>query len=143
MQYLLSIILLSGLMAAAAHSQVAVITHLHTPTDTVSKTQLLDFYTGDVRAWESGRQVVVFDLKPKNETKKLFYQYLGKSPSRMKSIWMKRMLLGEGDPPEACDTEEELLEKVANTPGAIGFVSKTKAATLDSVKTLVLINKKD
>ena len=55
----------------------------------------------------------------------------------MKSIWLKKMLSGEGDPPESMKTEEEMLKKVALTPGAIGFVSQARAS--DEVKTLILI----
>jgi ABC-type phosphate transport system substrate-binding protein len=33
------------------------------------------------------------------------------------------MLSGEGDPPPALNSEEEMLKKVEKTKGAIGFVS--------------------
>jgi ABC-type phosphate transport system substrate-binding protein len=72
--------------------------------------------------------------------KKTFYKYLGKSSSRMKSIWLKRMLSGEGDPPQAFKSEEELLQKVMLTPGAVGFVATEKVN--EQVKVLVVIEEK-
>ncbi|MEE9169692.1 MAG: hypothetical protein V3U73_07985, partial [bacterium] len=92
--------------ASSAPAQVSVIAHKSVPLDEIERLQLLDFYTGDIRAWSNGEPVVVFDLKPKGEVKKAFYNFLGKSSSRMKSIWMKKMLSGEGDPPEALVSEE-------------------------------------
>ena len=86
-----------------------------------------------------GEPVIVKDLKPKNEVKKIFYKFLGKSPSRMKSIWMKKMLSGESDPPEAVKSEQEMVRKIASTPGAIGFVAQESASS--AVKTLLIIRK--
>ncbi len=120
-------------------SQVAVIAHKSVPVDTIKKSELLDFYTGDIKKWHDGQPLVILDLKPRGDTKKAFYKFLGKSPSRMKSIWLKMMLSGEGDPPLSMRSEDELLKKVASTPGAIGFVSKRRAT--GDVKTLSLIEK--
>ena len=121
-------------------SQVAVIAHKSVPVDTIKKSELLDFYTADVKKWINGEKVIVNDLKPKGEVKKIFYKFLGKTPSRMKSIWLRNMLSGEGDPPEALKSEEEMLQKIAATPGAIGFLSHTKVD--NNVKTLIVIKKK-
>ena len=126
--------------AEASFSQVAVIAHKSVPVDTIKKSELLDFYTADIKKWINGDKVIVNDLKPKGEVKKIFYKFLGKTPSRMKSIWLRNMLSGEGDPPEALKSEEEMLQKIAATPGAIGFLSHTKVD--NNVKTLMVIKKK-
>ena len=125
--------------AETSFSQVAVIAHKSVPVDTIMKAELLDFYTGDIRKWNDEQPVLILDLKPRGDTKKAFYKFLGKSPSRMKSIWLKKMLSGEGDPPLSMRSEDELLKKVASTPGAIGFVSQRRAT--GDVKTLFLIEK--
>jgi ABC-type phosphate transport system substrate-binding protein len=108
----------------ASLSQVAVIAHKSVPIDHIEKSELLDFFTGDIKKWNDEQPVVILDLKPRGDIKKAFYKFLGKSPSRMKSIWLKKMLSGEGDPPLSMKSEMELLEKVASTPGAIGFVGQ-------------------
>lgn len=128
-------------LSSLAPAQVAVIVNSSVQTNEISSTELLDFYTRDVRVWDNGDPVIVFDLKPKSDVKETFYNYLGKSTSRMKSIWMKKMLSGEGDPPEALDTEESIIKKVAATPGSIGFVSKSKVT--ENVKVLVVIEPKE
>lgn len=120
-----------------AASQVAVIANKSVPIDEVKQAELLDYYTGDIRRWNDKLPVVVFDLKPKEEIKESFYKYLGKSTSRMKSIWMKNLLAGEGEPPEALESEDEILAKVASTPGGIGFVRKEKVDK--NVKVLLVI----
>jgi ABC-type phosphate transport system substrate-binding protein len=139
---LLRISFLLCLLACAKFSfaQVAVIAHKAVPDDTLSQAQLLDVFSGEVKFWSNKVRVVVFDLKPAGEAKDAFYKLLGKTPSRMKSIWLKKLLMGEGDPPEALASEEEVLKKVAATPGAIGFVGKTKATP--EVRMIVIVEKK-
>lgn len=122
-----------------ANAQVAVIANKSVPITKIEKSQLLDLYTGDIRLWSDGEPVIVFDLKPKGEVRKTFYKFLGKSSSRMKSIWMKRMLSGEGDPPEVIKSEQEMIEKINSTPGAIGFVNQSVVSS--DVKVLFSIEK--
>ena len=117
-------------------SQVAIIVHPDVPVDSLTKTNLLDLYTGDIRKWENDQPIITYDLKPKLEIRNEFFGLLGKTSSRMKSIWLKKMLAGEGDPPAALDSEITILSKIANTPGAIGFVSKS--IVNNSVKQIVL-----
>lgn len=123
------IILLCG-FSLSSQAQVVVIAHPSVPIDKIEQADLYDIYSGETRLWHNDETVITFDLRPKTTTKVSFYNFLGKSPSRMKSIWMVNMLSGEGDPPVSVDSEEEMLQKVANTPGAIGFLSKAKADTL-------------
>ncbi len=110
------------LSAAATEVDVAIIVHPDVALDSLGKAQLLDYYTGDIQRWPDGVQVVVTDLKSKGPVRDGFYGFLGRRPSRMKSIWLRRMLSGEGEPPEAFETEEDVVRRVAATPGAVGFV---------------------
>ena len=126
--------------AEFASAQVAVIAHKTLPDDTLSQARLFDFYSGEIKFWSNKVPVVVFDLKPASETKEAFYKLLGKTPSRMKSIWLKKLLMGEGDPPTALESEEELLKKVAATRGAIGFADKNKVTS--EVKVIIIVEKK-
>ena len=86
---------------------------------------------------KTNRFIVLIDLKPKTDVKVAFYDYLGKSASRMKSIWMKNMLTGEGQPPVSVETQEAILERVATTPGAIGYIDRRLVT--DQVITLTVI----
>ncbi len=123
--------------ATNARGQVAVIAHQEVPVDTLSKAQLLDFYSCEAKFWNKELPVVVIDLKPQTEAKTLFYKFLGMTASRMKSLWLKKMLMGEGEPPGTAKTEEEMLAKVATTPGALGFVNLHEGHK--QVKTLMII----
>lgn len=134
---MLTILLLLLTEAQTIPAQVAVIVHKAAPVDSLTQAELFDYFSCEVKTWSNKTPVVVFDLKPQSEIKEMFYDFLGKSASRMKSIWMKKLLMGEGDPPQALLSEDEVLKKVATTPGAIGFVSKAKVH--DGVKIVLTI----
>jgi ABC-type phosphate transport system substrate-binding protein len=108
----------------ATSAEVAVIANPSVPVNQVDKSTLFDVFSGDIKEWDNGEPIVLVDLKPKSDVKTAFYDFLGKSASRMKSIWMKNLLTGEGQPPESLDSQTEILEKVATTPGAIGYVDR-------------------
>jgi ABC-type phosphate transport system substrate-binding protein len=137
LMFCLLVVLEAAFVAPASSAEVAVIAHPSVPVHQMSSAELLDLYSGDVRQWRNGAPVVVLDLKPKSGIKDAFYGYLGKSSSRMKSIWMKNLLSGEGQPPEALASETEMLQKVASTRGAIGYIDR--ALVTDAVVVLVTI----
>jgi len=135
------IILIILFVVNISNAQVAVIANKSIKVDKISKSELLDCYTGDMPKWDDGQKVYVFDIKPRAEIKDIFYKYLGKSSSRMKSIWMKRMLSGDGEPPPALESEEQMLIKVEKTKGAIGFISYDKVNS--KIKVIAIIEDED
>jgi ABC-type phosphate transport system substrate-binding protein len=123
-------------------AEVAVIANKSVPVKTIDSQTLMDLYTGDIRSWGDGQPVVLIDLKLKTEIKDVFYGYLGTSSSRMRSIWMRNMLAGEAKPPQSIGSEAELLQMVASTPGAIGYVSvpTARSAAQGDFVTLIVID---
>ncbi len=121
----------------AVHAEVAIIANKDVPADSLSKDQLRDIYTYDVRQWSNMLPVVVLDLTQKSTIRNAFYNYLGKPASRMKSIWLKKLLMGEGNPPEVVSDEQAMIARVAEVPGAIGFADASHIS--DSVKVLAII----
>lgn len=126
-----------GAVAEQAYTPIVVIAHRAIPDSTVDRRALLDYYSGDIKAWSDGTRVVVLDLDDNKDIRDRFFDFLGKTSSRMRSIWLKNMLSGEGKPPDALPDEDEVIRKVAATPGAIGFVSRDKLG--ENVKVLLTI----
>jgi hypothetical protein len=50
--------------------------------------------------------------------------YVGEDPEEFRSQWRKVVFTGEGAMPKAFDSESALIEYVADTPGAVGYVSR-------------------
>lgn len=112
--------------AIGAQAQVAVIVNKSVPAASLNGAKLSDLYSLSTKTWDNGTKVVVFDQKTDNDVKSKFYSFVGKSAADMKKVWMRVQLSGEGKAPEALSSDDEVIKKVASTPGAIGYVSADK-----------------
>ena len=120
-----------------AKAQVTVIAHESVPVDSLDKSDLLKLFSGTTEYWENQIPVTIVDLALEGEVRDAFYSYLGRPSSRMRSIWLKRKLTGEGELPQSMGSEEELLKLVSSTEGAIGFVSSAHAEDYPTIKVLI------
>lgn len=120
-----------------AYAQVAIIANKSVTEGSISTDKLSQIYLLKANKWNNGTAIIPITLKSENETSKKFFNVIGKSSMEMKKIWMKIQLTGEGQSPAGFGSEEEILEKVASTPGAIGFISIDKVN--DKVKVLLEI----
>jgi ABC-type phosphate transport system substrate-binding protein len=129
--------IIAAVVAVAAHADVAIIAHPSVPVDTITQDEALDVYTGEIRRWKNGELIVVIDLTEQGIVRDEFYKFLGLKSSRVKSIWVKNFLTGEGTPPLTAQTDAQVLAKVVETPGAIGYIRSDLAN--DKVKVLAVI----
>lgn len=113
------------LCSVVAKAQIAVIVNKSVPVSSLTSSKLLDIYSLSTKDW-GGAKIVVIDRKNDDDTKSKFYGYMGKPAAEMKKIWMRVQLAGEGKAPEALSSDDEVVKKVASTPGAIGYVSADK-----------------
>jgi ABC-type phosphate transport system substrate-binding protein len=136
--YKLLIVAFIFFIAANMSAQVAVIANKSVSESAISASKLADIYLLKAKTWSNGKAMVPITIKSDNETVQKFFGSMGKSSMEMKKIWMKLQLTGEGQAPEAAGSEDEVVEKVASTPGAVGFISADKVN--DKVKVLLKIN---
>lgn len=92
-------------------------------------------YLGKAKSFSGGEKVKVFTLNDQaGITEEFRAKALKKSNSQYKSYWSKLVFTGKGTPPKEMASEEEMIEMVAKTPNAIGFVSSSKVN--DKVKVI-------
>lgn len=118
----------------SGYSQIVVIANKSVSVSSVDANTVLGFYKMTKKQWENGNNVVPLDFQDDVAVKNLFYEALGTNVSLMKKAWLKLKLTGEGGAPRALNNEEEMLNVVSSTYGAIGYISKDKVT--DQVKVL-------
>lgn len=92
--------------------------------DTLSKDQVARIFLGKLKEFPSGETASPVSLAENTDvTQKFVSDILKKSPAQLKSYWAKLIFTGQGEPPVMLSSEDELIKKVASTPGMIGFVS--------------------
>jgi ABC-type phosphate transport system substrate-binding protein len=109
-------------------AQVVVIAHKSTPIATLDNDKLLDIFTLNTKNWGDGGKITLLEIKGDSPSKARFYATLGTSFGEMQRLWLKKQFAGKGVPPTTVGSEDEIIQKVASTPGAIGYVSMEKAS---------------
>lgn len=111
------------LAAPIANAGVAVITHPSVKEIGLSKAKLAKIYMGKLKSYSSGMQIKMVDLPKGSKSRKKFYStVVKKSNSELNRYWSKLKYTGKGKPPKKLDTARDVLEWVANTEGAIGYI---------------------
>ncbi len=106
--------------------------HPSVQIDNISKESLVRIYAMKQRNWADGSPVVVLILPKKNKTHKSFVnKFLKMHPHQLNRLWNRIIFSGVGLPPQEVSSEEDMLKKIAATPGSIGYIEKSTLQTLD------------
>jgi ABC-type phosphate transport system substrate-binding protein len=104
----------------------------------LSLRELRAIYTMKQRLWSDGETITVFVLPEASVAHKEFCKkVLGVFPRQLKSVWYRAVYTGTGVAPIEVATEQELIERVSQTKGAIGYVlaeRKYEKATTKIIK---------
>ena len=107
----------------------------------IAAKQLSKIFLKKVKRWDDDSSVVVFDLTAESETRDVFSRAVHrKSISAIKSYWQRMIFSGRDVAPDELASEQDLLEQVASTPGAVGYVAATVELP-DGVKALEIKKK--
>jgi hypothetical protein len=83
-----------------------------------------------VREWPDGSPIRVFVLPDDNPLSDTFYrERLGMYSYVLRRAWDRMVFTGTGFAPTVVRSEQEMIERVRSTPGAIGFVRKREASS--------------
>ncbi|MGH8580646.1 MAG: hypothetical protein ACREVK_11175 [Gammaproteobacteria bacterium] len=89
----------------------------------LSRNALRALFGMRLRAWPDGTAVRVFVLGDDSAAHKTFAKrVLQIFPHQLSRAWDRLVFSGTGQAPEVVQSPEEMLVKVASTPGAIGYV---------------------
>jgi len=128
-------ILALALLMAGAYAEDTVIVNPALQIAALDEEALKDIYLGRKTSWDDGSRVVVVVLKEGPSLDHLL-QRLNKSAAQFLTGWKKLVFTGKGTMPELVESEDALVALVSKTPGAIGYVDKSRLK--DGVKALPL-----
>jgi hypothetical protein len=132
MQQLLASLLLAFSLAAPAQDGAATVQVIVSPTlaeTTLDRSFLRAVFTMRMRQWPDGSPIRVFVLPDDNPLSDRFYrEQLGMYSYVLRNAWDRMVFTGTGFAPTVVRSEQEMLELVRSTPGAIGFVRKRESS---------------
>jgi ABC-type phosphate transport system substrate-binding protein len=93
--------------------------------ENVSRNTLRSIFSMRMTQWPNGTPIRVFVMGDKNALHADFTkQLLGVFPHQLRRAWNRQIFSGMGQAPIRVESEEEMLEQIENTPGAIGYLSE-------------------
>ncbi|HEV2647259.1 MAG TPA: hypothetical protein VGU46_12915 [Acidobacteriaceae bacterium] len=119
------VFLCCGLFTQVSAAQVAVIANPGVKASEVSSADLRDVFTGGSSSFKDGSHVTPVLLKAGPVNDEFLTRYVGKSDAAFRVGWRSLLFSGQGVMPRSFDSEAALIEYVAHTPGAVGYVSKS------------------
>jgi ABC-type phosphate transport system substrate-binding protein len=125
MKKLIFITSLFCLLTINSYGQVSVIANKSVSQNSVNSSALSDIYSLSNVKWSNGSKIFVYEQSADNDTKSKFYKFISKEPLALKKEWLKKQFSGEAKAPETVSSDEEMISKVASTPGAIGYVKSS------------------
>lgn len=107
---------------SASVGDVLIIANKNLPGTSISKEDIKDIFIGKKTNWENEK--ITFVTLEEGETHKQFLQnYVKRTPAQYSRFWKKQIFTGKGRKPRSFKTEEGLIDYVAGTDGAIGYIS--------------------
>jgi ABC-type phosphate transport system substrate-binding protein len=102
-----------------------IIVNASVPPAHYSRADTRAIFAMHLRIWPNGEPIKVFTLAEDNPIHKDFVKNrLDMFPHQLRRAWDRMTYSGTGIAPVQLDSEQEMIEKVTNTPNAIGYVSK-------------------
>ena len=111
------------LFGSPAIHAVEVITNITADTASITTTQLRRIYSMRQVRWANGVPITIFVLSSTSTIHQKFCkETLRLFPYQLDRIWNKLTFSGMGVSPTIMESEEELIEAVKSTTGAIGYI---------------------
>ena len=107
----------------AGAQDVMIVVNKGTSVSQITIGQLRDIFTGARSRFNNGGRALPVLLKGGPVHEVFLHHYVGDSPEEFRLRWRKAVFTGQGSMPREFATEAAMLDYVASTPGAIGYVS--------------------
>lgn len=126
-----------GSWSTAGAQDVVLVANKSVKISEITYADLRAIFMGTKTRFADGSHAVPVTLKGGPAHEVFLKHYVGEDPEEFRSQWRKVVFTGQGAMPRAFDSESALIEYVAATPGAVGYVSRTSSQ--DNVKLLAAV----
>jgi hypothetical protein len=126
-----------GTWSAATAQDVVLVANKAVRISEITDADLRGIFIGTRTRFADGSHAVPVILKGGPVHEVFLKKHVGQGPEEFRSEWRKMVFTGQGAMPKAFDSESDLIEYVAATPGAVGYVSRVSSQ--DGVRVLATV----
>ncbi|MFD2190997.1 hypothetical protein [Pistricoccus aurantiacus] len=125
MIYLMVALLLWATELQADEDDLVLIANPSVETHQLNRDTARAMFAMRQRTWPDGQAARIFVLPNDDHSHERFVkQFLNVYPHQLQMAWDRVVFSGTGQAPSQVDTEAEMLEQVASTPGGMGYLEK-------------------
>ncbi|WP_235039923.1 substrate-binding domain-containing protein [Vreelandella profundi] len=111
--------------AMAREAPIVLVAHPDVATNGLNTDTTRAIFAMRQRTWPSGQAVQVFVLNNNDPVHARFAkEHLAVYPHQLQLAWDRMVFSGTGQAPNLVSDQEEMRERVATTPGAIGYLER-------------------
>ncbi|NEV61961.1 hypothetical protein [Thiorhodococcus minor] len=115
-----------ALFLAPAAAQVLIVNE-STAVAELTRNEARLYVTMRLKQWPDGTQVRLFVLPDDHDLHQRFVNVvLGLYPYQLRRVWDRQIFTGTGQAPTRVSSEDEMIQRVASTPGAIGYIESSE-----------------
>jgi len=122
-RFVILVILLYAFLLLSEINAQELVVHPSVIQQEISRNTLRAIFGMRLRKWPDGRAIKVFVLKDDAPhhiefSKSILHMF----PYQLRRAWDRQVYSGTGQSPNEVTSLKEMLEKLANTPGAVGYL---------------------
>ena len=135
-RWLLIFLVACSFLAGRSHAAVLVV-HDSVPVETMSVQELRTIYTMGFSYWKDGTAIQVFVLPQRSNLHQSFCKTLLRAfPHQLQAAWDRIVYSGMGKAPIEVESEQDMIERIRRTPGAIGYVSGKDVSQAEGIRSV-------
>lgn len=109
----------------ASSDEILVVANSSVTQSDISAKDLGSIFLGQKKSWDGGEKVVPVTLETGPTHESFMKTNVKKSASQFSTFWKQAIFTGQGLPPKAVNSEEEVIKFVAENKGAIGYIASS------------------
>lgn len=122
----LTLLLLAALgLRPACAEDLVVIVHPDSGIEQLSRTEVINIFLGRYKKLPTGQSAAPIDTLPLKE--QFYTRLVGKPLAEINAYWARLVFSGATSPPAQASSEQTALNLLADQPGAIAYVARSKA----------------
>jgi len=133
--FMLLLCALGFVFVVPAFAKVLIIANNSVAQESLNKEDIQNIFLGKMAKWPDNSSIN-FATSETDVHEEFLKTYINRSSDQFRNYWRKMVFTGKGQKPKAFKTDEELIQFVSETSGAIGYVSTD--ATIKNVKTITV-----
>ncbi len=124
---ILTLALLLTMIMTVQAGGLTVIANKGVSVSSLSRAQVQNIFLGKDVIWPDGKKMNPAVLKSGGTHESFLSDLLGKSAAQFDTFWKQAIFTGKGRPPKTVGSEAEMVQYVAATEGAVGYIDADTA----------------